>query len=132
MGGGTWCAAQPILCDANAVLHYILGDIPEQADETASAIRDGAEATIEVVAECVYVLARVYEIPKERIAFALTELLGEVTCRRRDVAISALRLYRVRKLDFVDCVFVAEASVNGRDVLTFDKKLKKLIASMGA
>ena len=36
-----------------------------------------------------------------------------------------------RKLDFVDCVLAAEASVNGRDVLTFDKKLKKLIASMG-
>lgn len=123
---------QPILCDANAVLRYVLGDIPEQADETAAAVREGAEVTIEVIAECVYVLARVYEIPRKELSFALTELLEEVVCKRRDVAVSALRLYAERSLDFVDCVLAAEASVNGRSVLTFDKKLKKLIALVEA
>lgn len=34
------------------------------------------------------------------------------------------------RLDFVDCVLAAEAAMNGRAVLTFDKKLNKLIGSL--
>lgn len=116
------------LLDANAVLRYLLEDNQEQADAVAEAIGSGAEVTIEVLAECVYVLAGVYHVSRSGIAEALGILLDEVACRRRRVAASALGLYGGSSFDFVDCVLAAEASENDRRALTFDRKLQRLLA----
>ena len=115
------------LLDANAVLRYLLGDNQEQAEAAAKAIAGGAEVTVEVLAECVYVLAGVYHVPRSRIAESLGILLDEVTCRRKNVAAAALGLYGGSSFDFVDCVLAAERQELGRDVVTFDKKLIGLL-----
>lgn len=115
------------LLDANAVLRYLLEDVPDQADTAAEAIGSGAEVTVEVLAECVYVLSGVYYVSRSGIAETLGILLDEVTCRRKRVAAVALGLYGGSSFDFVDCVLAAEASENGRRVLTFDKRLRHLL-----
>lgn len=115
------------LLDANAVLRYLLEDVPSQADVVAEAIGSGAEVTVEVLAECVCVLSGVYHVSRSGIAEALGILLDEVTCRRKRVAAAALGLYGGGSLDFVDCVLAAEASENGRRVLTFDKRLRSIL-----
>ena len=129
------------LLDANAVLRYLLEDNQEQAEAAAKAIAGGAEVTVEVLAECVYVLAGVYHVPRSRIAESLGILLDEVTCRRKNVAAAALGLYsgssfdfvdcvlaaERHSFDFVDCVLAAERQELGRDVVTFDKKLIGLL-----
>lgn len=115
------------LLDANAVLRYLLGDIPEQADVVARQVEQGAEVTVEVLAECVYVLSGVYQVPRPRIGESLGLLLDEVVCRRHDVAVGALGLYVGSSFDFVDCVLAAEHAANGREVLTFDKGLRHLL-----
>lgn len=120
----------PVLLDANAVLRYLLEDIQEQADEVAAAIERGAEVTVEVLAECVYVLSGVYEVPRSAIAESLGLLLDEVTCRRGGVAATALGLYAGSSFDFVDCILAAERDAAERDVLTFDKKPKRLLRSI--
>lgn len=115
------------LLDANAVLRYILDDVPEQASEAQSAIEAGAEVTIEVLAECVYVLKGVYGLPRDVLANALSSFMDDVDCTRWQVAVTALSGFGSTNLDFVDCVLLAEAKANGRKVLTFDKKLKRAI-----
>ena len=115
------------LLDANAALRYLLEDNQEQAEAAAEAIAGGAEVTVEVLAECVYVLAGVYHVPRSRIAESLGLLLDEVTCRRKNVAAAALGLYSGSSFDFVDCVLAAERQELGRDVVTFDKKLIGLL-----
>lgn len=117
------------LLDANAVLRYMLDDIPEQAEATQEAIRSGAEVTVEVLAECVYVLKGVYGLPRSEASRALLAFLDDVSCDRQHVASFALRVYGSANLDFVDCVLLAESKVNGREVITFDEKLCKAIAS---
>lgn len=119
------------LLDANAVLRYLLEDVQEQSDVVASQVEQGAEVTLEVLAECVYVLSGVYHVDRSDIAESLGILLDEVTCRRKCVAASALGLYSGSSFDFVDCVLAAEAGENGREVLTFDKKLQGLIRRVG-
>lgn len=119
------------LLDANAVLRYLLEDVQDQADVVAERIEAGAEVTIEVLAECVYVLSGVYHVRRSDIAESLGILLDEVTCRRKRVAGSALGLYGGGSFDFVDCVLAAEVAENGREVVTFDKKLRGLVARMG-
>ena len=115
------------LLDANAVLRYLLGDNQEQAEAAAKAIAGGAEVTVEVLAECVYVLAGVYHVPRSRIAESLGILLDEVRCRRKNVAAAALGLYSGSSFDLVDCVLAAERQELGRNVVTFDKKLIGLL-----
>lgn len=116
------------LLDANAVLRYLLEDIQEQSDCVAETIEAGAEVTVEVLAECVYVLSGVYHVSRSDIAESLGILLDEVTCRRKRVAAAALGLYSGSSFDFVDCVLAAEVSENGREALTFDKKLQSLLS----
>lgn len=115
------------LLDANAVLRYLLEDIQEQADEVAEAVACGAEVTVEVLAECVYVLSGVYEVPRSAIAESLGLLLDEVACRRGNAAAAALGLYAGSSFDFVDCVLAAEHDISSKPVLTFDKKLRQLL-----
>lgn len=115
------------LLDANAVLRYLLEDIQEQSDYVAETIEAGAEVTVEVLAECAYVLSGVYHVSRSDIAESLGILLDEVTCRRKRVAVAALGLYSESSFDFVDCVLAAEVAENGRKVLTFDKKLQSLL-----
>lgn len=116
------------LLDANAVLRYLLEDIQEQSDCVAETIEAGAEVTVEVLVECVYVLSGVYHVSRSDIAESLGILLDEVTCRRKRVAAAALGLYSGSSFDFVDCVLAAEVSENGREALTFDKKLQSLFS----
>lgn len=117
----------PPIVDANVILRYLLNDIPEQAQTAREVIDEGCETTIEVLAEVVYVLARVYRVPRGVIANELKRLLDIVYVSRHAEAIAALSLFEERSLDFVDCVLAAQHSVAGRRVVTFDKKLARLV-----
>ncbi len=118
---------KPVLLDANTVLRYLLEDNDEQADEVCQAVASGTEVTLEVLAECVYVLSGVYGVPRSRVAESLGLLLDDVACQRRGIALAALGLWSGSRFDFVDCVLAAEHAELGRDVLTFDKKLLRLL-----
>lgn len=115
------------LLDANAALRYLLEDNERQADAVEKVVMEGAEITVEVLSECVYVLEGVYGLSRSRIAESLGILLDDVACARRSVAAAALGYYSGSKLDFVDCILAAERDIAGRNVLTFDKKLKRLL-----
>ena len=113
------------LLDANAILRYLLGDVEEQSNASAEQIKAGCEVNIEVLAECVYVLSRVYSADRDAISIALIKFLDEVACTRAGVAKCALEIFAQKNLDFVDCVLLAESRVNSRRVFTFDKKLNR-------
>lgn len=115
------------LLDANAALRYLLEDDPDRAEEVARVIEDGAEVSVEVLAECVYVLDGVYNVPHSLIAESLGILLDEVFCLRKDVAGTVLGVFSGSRFDFVNCVLAAERMVGNCEVLTFDKKMKTLL-----
>lgn len=121
------------LLDANAVCRYLIYDIPEQAEQVAETIEVGdAELTIEVLAECIYVLTGFYGKSRAEVARVLDALLDESWCERAEVVRRSLSFYGAGKLDFVDCVLLAESTVNKRAVLTFDKKLLRAMEAAGA
>jgi len=117
--------------DANVFLRYLLGDVPKQAEKAREAINDGVWLSEAVLAEVVYVLNGVYEMPRSAIAGLLVRLLDEVTSENKMLLKTALELYGTkRKLDFVDCLLVARKRVIADDeVFTFDKDLKKEMAA---
>lgn len=118
---------KPVLLDANAALRYLLEDNDEQTEEVCRAVTSGAEVTLEVLAECVYVLSGVYGVPRSRVAEGLGLLLDDVACQRRGIVLAALGLWSGSRFDFVDCVLAAEHAERGRDILTFDKRLLGLL-----
>lgn len=111
------------LIDANVILRHLLRDVEDQSEQARIIIAGGAYTTTEVLAEVVYVLQGVYQVPREKIKTALSALLGEILTDHVDVIIKALTLYSDENLDFVDCVLIARACILGDDVFTFDKKL---------
>ena len=113
------------LLDANACLRYLLCDIAAQASQVSQLIEKGAEVTLEVLAECVYVLDGVYEVSRPEICKTLVAFLDEVACVRAIVAKAALKFFSEHNLDFVDCVLLAVKYVNDREIVTFDKKLQR-------
>ena len=118
------------LIDANVILRYITGIPPEQAEQARAIIAAGAFTTMEVIAEVVYVLRKVYRLERAQISDFVMEIAEDVAIADYDALSFAMDYYRARNLDFVDCVLAARAFVREEDVFTFDKKLIRFIREL--
>ncbi len=117
-----------IILDTNMILRYLLNDNKEMADEAEKVIKQGnVGVTIEIIAEVVYVLKRVYSIERDSIKISLLNFLLEVQADEKEVIKVGLEIYGKQNLDFVDCILYAYNRVKGYEIKTFDKKLKKLL-----
>ena len=118
--------------DTNACLRFLLDDIPEQAAQTEQKIDAGvAYLTPEVLAECAFVLERVYELPRSEIANGLNALVDAMICDLEDVYSRAINIFEEdEKLDMVDSMLIARKVVSGDDLLTFDKDMLKALKRM--
>lgn len=119
------------LIDANVILRSILNDIPEMAERAIIVMQNGAYTKPEVIAEVVYVLKKVYSMPKEKIAHIIHELSRLITIIENECVLYATDLYLEVSLDFVDCLLVAYHVIDGERIFTFDKKLNKYLAIKG-
>ena len=115
------------LIDANVVLRYMLHDDEDQFLAAERAIREGAHLLPEVLAEIVYVLQGVYSVPRTEIASRLQLLVDEVQTEHPEALRSALQIFGLNKLDFVDCLLVAYNNNLGDKVASFDRKLNRLL-----
>ena len=111
------------LIDTNVILRYLLNDIEEQADKAANVIENGAFTLPEIIAEVVYVLYRLYSVPREKMHEIVSPILNEVSIDNYDVIEEALSVYSKSKFDFVDCIVLARNEILRENVFTFDKKL---------
>ena len=121
------------LLDTNALLRYLLNDIPDQAERVRRAVEEGACTLPEIICECVFVLIspKIYGFGREEVADALEKLLDEISCERTPELVRALDLFATTRLDFVDCIIAATRELDGNEVLTFDEKLGRLMRRMG-
>lgn len=113
------------LIDANVILRYLLNDSEEMAKEAEQVIEAGALTLPEVLAEVVYVLQGVYQIPREEISETVRAFLEEISVENSEVIAYALNLYAEKKIDFVDAILIARARILGDDVFSFDKNSTK-------
>ena len=116
----------PII-DANVILRYLLQDIPDQAEEARKIIMAGAFATVEVLAEVVYVLINVYHADRDIVSGTLGAFIQEIEVPDKASLQYAFRLFKNSRFDFVDCILAGYHYVTGSDVITFDKKLQKCL-----
>ncbi len=116
-----------IRVDANYIIRYFINDnekMAEIAEETL--INEDVFIAHEVLAEVIYVLGGVYDIPQEEISLQLITLLSQENVNSLDnVAIEALQIFVDKKIDFVDALLCAYSKND--EIRTFDKKLLKCI-----
>ena len=118
------------IVDANIILRYFLND---QADlhQRAAGIIEGQDVWIpfEVVAEVVYVLEKLYVVPRNAIKLSLQMLISCENISVNDKAVlgKALQFFSKKNIDFVDALLLGYNHVKKHEVFSFDKGLNKLL-----
>jgi predicted nucleic acid-binding protein len=122
------------LIDANVLLRYLLKDdeaLFKKAYELLERVKDGKELIIipeSVLAECVYVLLRIYKVDRQIIAEKLKLLFlykGVVNPDKEDL-VDLINLFGKTNLSIVDCIICAKSVNNKMPILTFDDELKNI------
>jgi len=121
--------------DTNVILRYLLADHEEfynRARALMEQVRHGNKKILildSVIAECVYVLLKVYNVPRKEIATKLAGILeykGVVNSEKENLR-KALAIFAEENVDIVDAFVFAFGSLEeNREVFSFDKDLKKL------
>ncbi len=117
------------IIDANILLRYLLRDDEKLFEKAVNIIENENVVITDItIAEVVYVLEKVYKINRKEIAVVLKKIFdfNIVACNDKGLIISALELYHKHNLDFADSVLLAYKRIKKQEILTFDKKLKKL------
>lgn len=122
------------LPDTDTIVRYLVSDDPAlyaKDREFFDKVKNGgARAVIleSVIAECVYVLTKIYRVPRDRAAGSLIDILrykGIANDDRQEL-IRALSLFSEQGLDIVDCILCAKAMSGGDRLFTFDADLNKM------
>ena len=122
------------LIDANVVLRYLLQDddgLFRKASTLLERAKLGEEAVVipeSVLAECVYVLLKVYKIERPVVSEKLRGLFaykGIVNPDKKDL-IDSIILFGQTQLSIVDCIACSKSINHGMSLFTFDADLRSI------
>lgn len=119
------------IIDTNYLLRYILHDDEAMFQKACRAIEAGASTRLESIPEVIYVLLKSFGVSRTNIAMALVDLLDDVAIPQKELVLEALSIFSKTKLDYVDCIYIAESKSRNERVLTFDKKMISKMKQMG-
>ena len=119
-----------LILDTNTVLRCILQDDKEAALAVNERLAlEECLLPIEVIAEIVYVLLKVYSFDRATIILSVSTMMKHKNVRvpHKRVVKMGLHYFGETKLDFVDCPMVGYAIIEGHQIFTFDNKLRKIL-----
>ncbi|WP_285442146.1 PIN domain-containing protein [Candidatus Jettenia sp. AMX1] len=126
------------IIDANVILRFFFEDDEEKFQRSKEFFRklefgeDDALLTEIVFAEVVWVLQKVYSIPRKEISPIFLKLLnyhGLKTVFSKEIFSESLKLYAIHAGDIQDIFLAVLARVKGSKIISFDKAdFKKLKA----
>ena len=122
------------LPDTNTIVRYLVADDPvlhAKARDFFDKVNHGSIKAVileSVIAECIYVLTKIYKVPRDRAAGSLIDILRYKGIANDDQQelIRALSLFSEQGIDIVDCILYAKAVAGGDHLFTFDADLNKL------
>lgn len=122
------------LPDTNIIIRYLIGDDAPLFGKAKSFFDEVKSGNIKavilesVIAECIYVLTRIYKVPRRKAADSIIDILHYkgIANGDREELISALALFSENNLDIVDCILAAKTLAGGDTLFSFDNELKKI------
>ena len=113
------------IADTNILVRYLTGDDAKAAAKATEIIRNGVEVIPETIPEVLYVLTSnvLYAIPRLNAAEAVIALLDDIFIDREIIIRKALNIYGETRLDYVDCLLIAEGLSADTEIVSFDRKL---------
>lgn len=124
------CSKSIPIIDANVILRYLLNDNKDMALKAKTVIEQGARTKPEIIAEVVYVLKGVYQVPREDICRYIKMVLCLVKCTDSEAVEYAIDLFARFKLDFIDCLLISYNILYDEVIVSFDKKLNKKLTEL--
>lgn len=120
-----WRNGMRRIADTNILVRYLTWDDEKAAVKAMEIIKEGVEVLPETISEVLYVLTSktLYAIPRNVVAETIEKLLDEISIDRKESIRQALRIYEETKLDYIDCLLIAEGLSSGTEVISFDRKL---------
>ena len=122
-----------LVLDTNALLHFLLDDIPSQTKEVKRKIELAKEGKIKlfvpqiVIFEIVFALTKEYGYKIEEVAEVLRKIFinKDLQVQDGDIFEQAIKIFS-NKLSLADCFIYFFAKKNEAELFTFDKTLKNL------
>ncbi|MCY4175340.1 MAG: PIN domain-containing protein [Acidimicrobiaceae bacterium] len=122
------------LVDTNVLIRHLTGDPPDLARRATAylASRATGEPLVMpdlILAEFVYVLESVYEVPRHRVAELARSVLTSESIRTADVGLllRAVEVYEVHRIEFSDAYLVALAETAGAGgIASFDRSIDRV------
>ena len=113
------------IADTNILVRYLTGDDAKAAAKATEIIRNGVEVIPETISEVLYVLTSkiLYAIPRPYAAKAIIALLDDISIDRETTIRNALNIFGETRLDYVDCLLIAEGLSADTEIMSFDRKL---------
>ena len=120
------------LPDTNTIVRYLVKDdivLYEKSKTFFDKVKSGNIRAVileSVIVECIYVLTKVYKVPKDKAADSLMDILHYrgVANNDRDELIEALAIFSENpSIYIVDCVLCSKARNSDMPLFTFDKAL---------
>ena len=126
-----------IIVDTNIILRILLKDHQELYEKALNTFLQAFEHNKHVfilqsvIAEAVYVLAKLYKIERPKISEALIKLLENpyVDTQDEETVIEALHIFSHKKIDFVDCLLCAYAQTE--EVESMDRDVIRCMEERG-
>lgn len=123
--------------DANFILRYMLGDVPDQTAAAARVVNQitSGEVTARVpefvLAECIFVLSRSYGLPRSRIAGWFRQFLDlkGMQSAQNELMLDAVSIFEVSNFSIVDALLAAQIKLEGGELFSFDKQLLKYVTT---
>jgi predicted nucleic-acid-binding protein len=119
------------LLDTNVIIRFLTGDHPVHSPQAFQLIKEAIHGNITlylesmVLAESVFVLTKVYEIPKSDVVHKLQRFLdySGIHSQEKSVFMEALNIYGGCNIDFVDAFLAAKSRiVKNTKVVTYNIK----------
>ena len=123
-----------VLIDANALLRYLLNDLPDQADRVERLLDEAERGELRlithahIVAELVWVLSSYYKVPRERVRQQVEAIVHTpgLEVDEHALVLSALRDFAEKNVDYIDAYTVAWMRARGiNELASFDKHFKR-------
>lgn len=113
------------IADTNILVRYLTGDDAKAAAKATEIIRNGVEVIPETIPEVLYVLTSkiLYAIPRPDAAKAIIAILDDISIDRETTIRNALNIFGETRLDYVDCLLIAEGLSADTEIMSFDRKL---------